>query len=93
MADALSENDLQGKKFLKLANDLKEGSLSDAAQSNLIRLTNTKVKLNNIIQIQCMAVAGKLYMIEFNCFKEGYYTPVDEKTLKKENIKDYGSIK
>ena len=30
IADALSENDLQGKKFLKLANDLKERSLFNA---------------------------------------------------------------
>ena len=40
-----------------------------------------------------MAVAGKSYMIEFNRFKEGYRAPVDEKTLKKENIKEYASIK
>ena len=40
-----------------------------------------------------MTVAGKLYIIEFNHFKKGYYALVDEKTLKKENIKDYASIK
>ena len=40
-----------------------------------------------------MTVVSKLYIIEFNCFKEGYHALVDEKTLKKENIKDYASIK
>ncbi len=93
MVEALSEHDLQGEKFLELAASLKENRLSDEQRSDLIRLANTKVSLGKMIQVRCMAVAGKSYLTEFNRFKEGYRAKIPVDILKSNNVKDVSKLK
>ena len=66
MAEAFNKKDFQGEKFLKLANSLKSGTLTDKEHSDLICLANTKLVIGKMIEVHCMAVAGKSYLIEMN---------------------------
>jgi hypothetical protein len=88
----LSEKDLQGKKFFKLAYMLKEGLLTNKKRGNLICLTNIKVVISKMIKVCYMAVAGKLYLVEQSRFNKRYYTLISEYNLKQYGIKDLSKV-
>ena len=80
--DVLSKQDMQGEKLLKLATKLKDNAINNNNHSNLICFANTKLSLGQMITLRCLTVAGKSYLVEKECFEQGYCATIPETILK-----------